>query len=286
MKYILVITAAALFSGQFIFQRRYGKTEGDGLRAALIFGLLTSLVRIPLCFAIYGMHYEFTPYGLGIAALSAAASIGTVCFSAKAFGCTNMALYSMFMMLGGMALPFAAGLFFFGEPLTPGKGIGCLLVIAAMLLGTSLKTGGGFAGLRYCLAVFVFNGMAGVLAKFNQHGGRGLDSGAYFLAGGVLSALICSAALFLRFRKEKLRFLVTPGAALSAAALFGICSGLGNLFLLIALETLPASVQYPLVTGGTIALSALFGLIRHEKLTARVLAAILLAAVSAVVVAL
>ena len=85
---------------------------------------------------LYGTDYSFNLAGILFAVLYAVVGISTTLFSAKAFGVTNMALYSVFMMLGGMLLPFAAGLIVYGEPLTVGKAVGCLLVAAAVAFGT------------------------------------------------------------------------------------------------------------------------------------------------------
>ena len=82
--------------------------------------------------------------------------------------------------------------------------------------------------------------------------------------------------------REKL--LKNPKKAVAASVFYGLASGGGNLLLLIALESLPASVQYPLVTGTTMAFSAFFGLCRKEKLTKRMALSVGLALVASVVV--
>ena len=48
---------------------------------------------------------------------------------------------------------------------------------------------------------------------------------------------------------------------------YGIFNGVGNWFLLLSLIHLPASVQYPLVTGGVMVFSTIISAIRKEKLT-------------------
>ena len=60
---------------------------------------------------------------------------------------------------------------------------------------------------------------------------------------------------------------------------------MGNLFLLIALAVLPASVQYPLVTGGVMVCSTIISTIRKEKLTARDYAATVVALLASIFIA-
>jgi len=55
--------------------------------------------------------------------------------------------------------------------------------------------------------------------------------------------------------------------ALSAG--YSAFNSIGNLLLLIALTKLPASVQYPIVTGGTIVFATVIDLLRKEKVSKR-----------------
>ena len=55
--------------------------------------------------------------------------------------------------------------------------------------------------------------------------------------------------------------------------MYSVLKSVGNLLLLIALIYLPASVQYPVVTGGVIIISTLIVIIRKEKITKRELLA-------------
>ena len=49
------------------------------------------------------------------------------------------------------------------------------------------------------------------------------------------------------------------------AAIGGLINGVANLLLLFSLTTLEPSLQYPIITGGSIFLSALIGLVFKEK---------------------
>ena len=128
------------------------------------------------------------------------------------------------------------------------------------------------------------NGLCGVFAKVNQSAANGLDSGSFFLAAAI-TTIVCSTLLVAALsagKREKL--FVNPKKAVAASVFYGFASGGGNLLLLIALESLPASVQYPLVTGTTMAFSAFFGLCRKDKLTKRMALSVGLALVASVVV--
>ena len=275
--YLLVITSTVLFSLQFIFQRRFNRSEGSDLYASLCFGFLSALVRILLVLLLYGTVHTFTAFAVCLSFFSAAGIFLNVFFSAKAFRYADMSLYSMFTMLGGMLLPFVTGIAFYGEPLTFWRGACVVLVVCALLLGTGKSAGGDKRAIKYYLGVFVTNGLSGVFAKINQASGAGVASSTYLMLGGMWSALICGTAVLIFMIRKKRRFLQKPLPALTSAALYGTLSAFGNLFLLLGLEVLPASVQYPLVTGGTMVLSTAIAFFMHEKVTLRRVIAVLVA---------
>lgn len=120
--YLLVTASTILFACQFLFQKKYGESEGEGLRASVTLALLSSIVRIILVVILYGVSgYSFTLYGFVCSFFAAVSYCCVILFSAGALKYANMAKYSVYMMLGGMVLPFAAGTAFFSEPLTFGQ---------------------------------------------------------------------------------------------------------------------------------------------------------------------
>ncbi len=285
MDYVLLVVASALFGGMFIFQQMYTRSEGSLLRSALLFGFLSTFMRVPLAFVLYGFDFSFQPIGLLYALGYAAVGLATVYFSAKAFGVTNMALYSVFMMLGGMMLPFAAGIAFYDEPFTLGKVLGLALVIGAMFLGLSSDgKKNSVKGMLFCIGVFVMNGLSGVFAKINQNSIYGLDSGSLFLGAALITLFVSGIGVLFLQKREGGKLLHEPKKALVAAVGYGLASGGGNLLLLIALENLPASVQYPLTTGCTMVFSALFGFALGEKPKTKTVVSVLLAVAASVVV--
>ena len=79
----------------------------------------------------------------------------------------------------------------------------------------------------------------------------------------IISAIICGVWLLVKYKKIPL----VKGKNLLYSSGYGALNGVGNLFLLIALSNLPASVQYPLVTGGVMVFSTIISILQKEKLT-------------------
>ena len=65
---------------------------------------------------------------------------------------------------------------------------------------------------------------------------------------------------------------------------YAFCNGIGNLFCQIALTSLPASVQYPIITGGVMVLSTLISLVRREPIGGKTYLAAVLACLSTVLI--
>ncbi len=263
MYYSLVIIATVLFSLQFLFNQRFQEEYGTDLNAALVFSFYRSVVIVIFMLIISGFRLKFTIYSLIMSVIYTAVCIIMSYFSLKAFSVANLSIYSVFSMLGGMLLPFALGIIFYDESLTVFKVLCCVLIVFSVLL--NMKTGeANKKAFIYYIAVFILNGLAGVISKIHQSSSYSHTDSNGFM---VISSLVCAAVsgVWLLIRTKKIP-LVT-GKSLVYVGGYGVFNGLGNLFLLIALLHLPASVQYPLVSGGVIVFSTAVSMIRKEKLT-------------------
>lgn len=261
--YGMLAAAAMLFSSQFVFHQRFTRDTGNGASGAWYFKLLTSPVIALIAFCLAGFRVEFTWFTCALAVVSSVSGMLYVYFSVKSFQTVNLSVYSTFAMLGGMVLPFLTGVLFFGESLGGVKLLCMALLLAALYLpirGQKRKP----SDILYYLAVFVLNGMSGVLAKLHQElPFAHTDSYSYVFWGSLISTLL--AALLLFGGKERCPRPRTGHFVLSAG--YGVFNGVGNILLLLALTVLPASVQYPMVTGGVMVFSTLFCLLKKEKLT-------------------
>ena len=258
--YGLITVSVILFGITFFFNDRYQKESGSGMGATFIFSLVNSLAGLFCLLVTSGFRLDFTPFTLVMAVLTAMNAIGYTFCSLKAFEHINLSLYSIFAMLGGMLLPFVVGIMFYDESLTVGKSIALILIAAA--LAFTVKRGEKKNGTVYYVGVFVLNGMSGVLAKIFQSAPyEKTDAASY----SIWSALVCaviSAFVLLAIRKSVKK----PSAkAIALSSGFGAINKIANYMLLIALAVLPASVQYPFVTGGTMIVSTAIALISRQK---------------------
>lgn len=267
--YGVLLAAVTMFSFQFLFNGIFEKEYGNGLRAMLMFSAGSSLVGFLILFVINGFRFEFTWFSALMAFLAALDSIGYTYFSLKSLGRINLSLYSMFSMLGGMILPSVVGILFYNEELTVGKGICYALLMLSLLL--SSKKGEKKSGYIYYMGVFVLNGMSGVLSTIFQNAPYEKTSAAgYSMLIALTALVICLVFLpFVKGSGERL----TKKAVVSMGG-YGVLCRVGNYLLLIALAHLPASAQYPFVTGGVMIISTIISLFTKNKPSKREIAGV------------
>ena len=276
LPYYGILTASViLFGVQFFFSSRYQKENGNGPFATFTFTCLSSLAGLIWLLAFNGFRLEFTPFTLLMASLASLNSILYSVCSLKALGRINLSLYSLFSMLGGMLLPFVVGILFYHEPVTVGKLV-CLALILPALLCTVQKTEQKGEWIYYA-GIFTLNGMSGVLATlFSSAPYEKTNAASYSVWSAIVTlvvSLILLTALALIKRGD-------PKRPNLKAVLFGLGGGslsqVANFMLLIALAVLPASVQYPFVTGGVMIVSTIISAITGKAPSKRELLALTL----------
>ena len=279
--YLLIITAALLFSLQFFFNKGYENCSGNGLGSAICFSFYTALIGAAVALVMNGFVIKFSLFSILFSVLVGASSIAYSYCAVKALGKANVSYFSMFAMLGGMLLPFLYGIIFCGEPITL-TGVLCCALVAVSLYISSGKGQLGKDAMWYYVGVFVLNGLGGVFGKFHQmNAAIAADSNSYMFYQKLATVAICIVLLILG--KHDIRIKRAP---LAFCAGYSVLCTVGNIFLLISLLHLPASVQYPLVTGGTIVFSVIIDLLRGEKIKPRIIFAALVAFVAVTLMAL
>lgn len=269
--YGLLTISTVAFGLMFFFQDMFRANYGNTIKAAFVLNVGTNLVGVIVSLFTTGFRVEMTPFAL---IMSTIGSINNLLFSyctLKALDKINLSLYSVFSMLGGMALPFLSGILFHGEAFTVAKAT-CFVFITVALAFT-VNAGVKKADAKYYIGIFVFNGLSGVIAKIYQALPYAkVSSEAYSLLGSISALIFCAVILvFLKGEKRKLNFQSVLGMIGN-----GILGKIGSLLLLIALLSLPASAQYPFVTGGTMIVSAVISLFSKKKPTKRELLSILI----------
>ena len=280
--YVFLIIADLLFSLQFLFNQQFRKRNGDGLDSAFTFSMYTNGISFLILLVLNGFKLSFTWFSVLIAFVYALVLLLYSYSGLKSFSTANLSVYSIFTMLGGMLLPFAFGVIFYKEDFTLPKAVCILLIGIATAMSFEKGKGSKDRGnLKYYFAVFILNGLVGILSKLHQSNVElCVDSGSFMATVNLCVFAMCLGFHLVRNKKVPL----LPIKEVGNLACYAACSGIGNLLCLIALTTLPASVQYPIITGGVMVFSTVISIIRKEKPSVKTLIATAIAFVSTILI--
>lgn len=275
----MLVISAALFASQFLFNKKFEEKHGSSLGSAMLFSLYTSVGGFAVLFALNGFKISFSVFSFAYATVYAVVGVLYTVASTKALESVNLSVYSVFAMLGGMLLPFVFGIAFRDEELTPMKLACCTLIVLATMLTVDFKAKSG-KKIHY-LAVFLLNGTVGVISVVHQSGKTAVDSLAFLMLARAVSAFV--SFVWLAVKSREAIFSLDISDCVCCLGYSAFC-GIGNLLVLVALTHLSASVQYPIITGGTMAFSFVISLLRREKYGKRDAFSVALAVVSSVLI--
>ncbi|MDD6994964.1 MAG: hypothetical protein SPH68_01125 [Candidatus Borkfalkiaceae bacterium] len=304
--YMMILAATVLFSVQFVFTKYYQKIKGAGLFYSLMFSAMICLASVPFFIIMNNGKFEFSVFSFIIALMYALDAILCTVFGVKALSCADLSVYSLFLMLGGMLLPFAYGLFR-GETLTWLKVVAVTLVFAAMLAATPKKRKErkkNAMAIVCFVSIFITNGLTGVLTFVHQRSAAQTVSASGFLLlcnclrFFLSSALALCVFIYIKRKKKNATYDRSDDGTIAGAGLDGarkkitikswllafavsggyaIVHSAASLLTTITAGYVDAGVQSTIVTGGCMAMSAVYGLMFGEKITKRTALSLLLA---------
>ncbi len=256
MYYGLIFLSVLMFGGCFALNDVYRRQRGDNLKISLQFSCASSLAGLIVLLIINRFRFEYTAFTLVMALASSFIGIGITFCSFKALGSINLSLYSLFMMLGGMVLPFLQGIIFFGEAITAAKIICFTLICIALFL--TVERDEKKSGVIYYIGIFIFNGLSGVASKiFTAAEFEKTSAAGYSILISACTVVLSLLILAIFFRGKDKGSSPETLSSLAVSSINGITNRLANFFLVIALAHVDASVQYPIVTGGVMIVSTL-----------------------------
>lgn len=267
MYYGMILLSVFMFGGCFALKDVYRQMRGSGFLISMESATIGAFAGLAVLVVINGFQLELTPFTFLMALLCAANGVGFSYFSFKALDYINLSVFSLFSMLGGMLLPSAVGILFFGESITVAKIVCYILILAALLLTLSKGKKGGWI---WYAGVFVLNGMSGVLSKIFASAPFEKTSAAGYSIWSALITGCLAGIIWLSLLARKTHSNAKPYSfkAFGISSLSGATNKIANFLLVLALANVDASVQYPMVTGGVMIVSTLicfFGARRPSK---------------------
>ena len=110
--YILIIIADIFLAANFVFQKIYQKTAGTSVKAGLIYNALTGVFSALLFLVMNQFQIKLTGFSVLMAAIFAVVVMLYIFIGFRIMEKKNMALYTLFLMSGGMTVPYIFGVLF------------------------------------------------------------------------------------------------------------------------------------------------------------------------------
>ena len=255
MYYLMLTGAAMLLGADFALNKIYQKFYGTAPKAAFFFNSLLGLITAVIFFAINGFKLDLSFYSLVMAGLM---STLVMCYNIIGFRLLKsgtVAAYTLFLMTGGMVLPYIWGVMFLNEDFSLLRTGGLIVILSGVVLSIFGGERVNMKQIAMCVAVFVLNGFVSIISKMHQTQTTfdSVNAAEFIILGGIFKFLL-AGILFLVFKNKdgsesggiplnKAVIVITASAAIGGAA---------YMLQLLGAKSLPATVLYPFITGGSI----------------------------------
>lgn len=280
MYYLMLTGAAMLLGADFALNKIYQRIYGTAPKAAFFFNSLLGIITAVIFFCINGFKLEFTVYSFVMAGLMSALVMSYNIIGFRLLKSGTMAMYTLFLMTGGMVLPYIWGLLFLNESFSVLRTVGLIVILAGVVLSNFSGERVNIKQIVMCVAVFVLNGFVSIVSKMHQSQTifDSVNAAEFIILGGIFKFLL-AGILFLVFKKKDNsesgdNSLKKAVIIITSSAFIG---GVSYMLQLLGAKTLPATVLYPFITGGSIVFSALVGVILFkEKISAKLIISVIL----------
>ena len=271
MQYMMLTSAALLLAMDFAMNKIYQKLRGTSSKTSLFFNSVLGLATAIIFFIVNNFKLSFSPYSAFTAMLMSTLVMTYNIIGFRILRQGSMAIYSLFLMTGGMVLPYIWGLVFLNESFSAVRTIGLIIIIVGVFLSNFSGEKINLKQIYMCLAVFVLNGFVSIISKMHQIeiNYQCVSTIEFVILGGIFKFFI-AGFLFLTFknregqRSEKNNF----SKSLIVIILSAVIGGTAYFLQLYGAKSLPATVLYPFITGGSIVSSTLIGaLLFKERLS-------------------
>ncbi len=244
------------------------------MKAGITYNALLGVSATVIYLVINKFKIELTSYSVIMAAIFTILILTYVMIGFKIMKKGNMSLYTLFLMSGGMTIPYIWGVLFLNEELTIVRTIGLLAIIAAIVISNSGGAKPDRKQLLLCIAVFLLNGFTSVTSKMHQISpiSELVTSSDFAFITAVFKAVLCIALLLILKNKMNVQAPISLPIkkVLPIVIITALADSISFVFQLIGATELPATILYPFITGGSIILTSLAGVIVFkEKMTAR-----------------
>ncbi len=267
--YFMTFAASVLLAGSFACQKCYQKLCGATAQAGFFFNALMGLFGTVLFLFVTGFRPAFTGYSVLMALIYSTLVFVYNILGMKVMRDGSVSLYTMFLMAGGMSVPYVWGLLFLGEEFSWLRMVGLVLILVAVVITAGKIKVVGYKTLLLCILIFVMNGFVSVTSKVHMSQTVYPAVGAMDFAfwNSLCKFVPCMIAYFVIMTGNRGAASKVENLGKGVLWILGgsVVANISAALQLVGAECLPASVLYPIITGGSVIVTAFAAWIFFEE---------------------
>ena len=231
-----------MLSLQFAVNKYYQNKNGNEISVSFLYTCLTGFTAALFFLVMNRFQVAFTPFSILCALGVSLLCLSYMLLGFRIFAIGNFSLYMMFLMLGGMILPFLYGIIFLGDadalnPLSFAARMVGILLMTVSLVVSNVRTGKNGNTEKHksviilYVCVFFLNGFVSVISKLHQiEKNRAVVSNNNFvfwtnLFTGIVSGIVL---LIICLRKKSAPILAKDFGNGKLMLAVAICAALGG----------------------------------------------------------
>lgn len=267
----LLLVSGFLFSSEFIFTKLYEKECGSSYKATVNFTLVSGILMLLMLLICNGFTVQFSTFSVLMATLFAVVNVVANVIAIKAVSLGSVAIFTLFMMLGGTIVPFVFGAVFLDEIVKVVYIIAVILLMVALALPIldknekkekNGKTFWFFIGL--CSILFFLNGANTIIGKVHQINLNAVST-IDFLTIKYMARVLCGLAMVFTCPDEnKYKGIFTKNSIKSGFG-YAFVHVTATILQLYCALTVDACLMYPLVTGACLIFTPILALLLFKE---------------------
>jgi len=288
MAAVLVAILVVIFSFQSLFLKLFSaryQTDPPSLTSTVFnisYGAFAGIAT--LC--VMGFRFAPSPVTWACGLFNAVALLVYNLSMIQASRTGSYSFQMIAMLFGGIVVPMLFSVCFLGETLSAVQLAAVLLMLVSFVLmnlqGLSLKGSSG-KFLLWCLALFISNGVYGILMNLQQVRMAGEQRNEMIVLTYLGMAVLCALFQGVRNPKALLRGFKIPVKPLLFLLSCCLCATVASHLLLHVLNLVESTILYTINNGGVLVLSVVYSCVLfREKLSKWQISGILLALLSIV----
>lgn len=321
LDYILVGLSVIGIAIQFSLQKLYQLKCGKTFVSVVFFSMMSGIVTCLFFLCLNGFRVAYSEFSLFMSLGLAFCMVLNTVMGIWIVSLGKISVFTLFMMFGGMLIPYLYGCIFLNEALTVGSVVGMFLLVGALFMPVLQKenkaetvSGKTKKKLFYilCCIVFLSNGCVSTISKVHQINQAAIPTNDFMVflnlwvvMIGVILIVVSSLVSYFKKKREVvaadcdhvneevvLQFTERESIqgrnyrlwfALAIITIAALVSGTSQMLQLMGAQNIPATVLYPYITGGTVLLTSLAGYVFYkEKITWQIAVSLGLAVIGTV----